>query len=146
MKKVAKGIRGYITHQKRRRILWTIILFLLPLGLFFIGFVTTGTRRNLLTVVAILGCLPACQSAVNMIMLIMQKPMPDDRYEAVKKAAGDMVTAYELTITAYEHTSPVEAAVICGSQLVCYTPDEKTDPPYLQKHISEILVNNKIKD
>ncbi len=146
MKKVKKGYRGYISYRKRICVLRTIGLFILPLGLFFIGVASSGRRLNLFSVIAALGCLPACQSAVGMIMILLQKKMPDDRYEAVQETVGDLVTAYELVITAYEHTSPVEAAVVCGSQVVCFTPDEKTDPPYLEKHISEILVNNGIRN
>ncbi|MCD8016109.1 MAG: hypothetical protein LUG99_23735 [Lachnospiraceae bacterium] len=142
MKKVKKGTHGYISYEKKRRLLTTLILFLLPLGIYIIGYVTVKSRLNLFTVVAILGCLPACRSAVGLIMMLMQKPMPEDRYEAIRQAAGDLTAEYELIITAYEHTSPVEAAVICGDQIVCYTPDEKTDPAYLEKHIRQMLSSN----
>ncbi len=145
MKKVNKGSYGYIGYQKRRRVVITIVLFLLPLGLFVIGLVTTQSRLNLFTIIAILGCLPACQSAVGMIMMLLQKKMPQDRYEKVSEAAGELITAYELVITAYEHTTNVEAAVICGSQVVCYTADDKTEPSYLENHISQILKDNGIR-
>ncbi len=145
MKRVKKGNYGYIHYEKVRRCLTTLILFILPIGLFIIGVVTTQSRLNLFTVIAILGCLPACQSCVGMIMMLMQKPMPQDRYDAVRDASKDLVVAYELVITAYEHTSPVEAAVVCGSQVVCFTPDAKTDPSYLEKQISDILTDNDIK-
>ncbi len=142
MRKVNKGKYGYISYQKKRRVLVTVILFLLPLGLFFIGLSVSHSRLNLFTVIAILGCLPACQSAVGMIMMLLQKKMPEEHYEAVREAAGDLVTAYELVITAYEHTTPLEAAVICGSQVICFTADDKTDPPYVEKHINQILKDN----
>ncbi|MCD7955834.1 MAG: hypothetical protein LUG93_08840 [Lachnospiraceae bacterium] len=142
MKKTAKGNWGYIKYEKKKRFLITFFMFLLPLGIYIIGYLTVKSRLNLFTVIAILGCLPACRSAVGLIMMLMQKPMPAERYEEVKKAAGSLVTGYELIITAYEHTSLVEAAVVCGDQIVCYTPDEKTNPPYLEKHIRQILSSN----
>jgi hypothetical protein len=36
----------------------------------------------------------------------------------------------------------VSSLIVCGNQVVCYTPDKKTDPEYLEKHISKILSAN----
>jgi len=142
LKKVAKGNWGYIRYEKKKRFLLTLLMFLLPLGIYMIGYFTVKSRLNLFTVVAILGCLPACRSAVGLIMMLLQKPMPQERYEAAKNAAGNLTIGYELVVTAYEHTSLVEAAIVCGDQIVCYTPDQNTDPPYLEKHIRQILSAN----
>ena len=54
-----KGTKNYIESQKIYEIIRTVIYFILPLGLFAIGLITTGRRANLLTVVAVVGCLPA---------------------------------------------------------------------------------------
>ncbi|MCD7883958.1 MAG: hypothetical protein LUI87_09725 [Lachnospiraceae bacterium] len=142
MKKITKGNWGYIKYEKKKRFLITFLMFLLPMGIYIIGYLTVKSRLNLFTVIAILGCLPACRSAVGLIMMMMQKSMPEERYEEFKKASEGLVVGYELVITAYEHTSPVEAVVVCGDQIVCYTPDEKTDPPYLEKHIRQNLSSN----
>lgn len=142
MKKVKKGTWGYIKYQKKRTFLITLVMFLIPLVIYVTGYIHTKTRLNLLTVVAILGCLPACKSMVGLIMIMMQKPVPAEVYEAAKKANGNLVSGYELVFTAYEHTTPVSSLVVCGDQVVCYTPDEKTDVPYLEKHISRILTVN----
>ncbi|MCC8050608.1 MAG: hypothetical protein LIP10_08125 [Clostridiales bacterium] len=146
MKKVKKGNYGYIRYEKKRRFLTTLLMFALPIGIYVIGYVTVKSRLNLFTVIAILGCLPACRSMVGLIMMLMQKSMPQDRFEAIRDAAKGLTTGYELIITAYEHTSLVEAAVICGDQVVCFTPDAKTDPAYLEKHIHQNLSSNGFTD
>lgn len=142
MKRVKKGTYGYIKYQKLRTFLITFILFLIPLVIYFTGYFYTGTRMNLFTVVAILGCLPACKSMVSLIMIIMQKPTPADVYQKASKAGGSLVSGYDLVFTAYEHVTPVNAMVICGNQVVCYTPDEKTEIAYIEKHLSRILTAN----
>ena len=142
MKKVKKGTWGYIKYQKKRTFLITFVLFLIPLVIYFTGYIQTKTRLNLFTFVAILGCLPACKSMVSLIMIMMQKSLPAGLYEDAKKANGNLVCGYELVFTAYEHTTPVNTLIVCGDQVVCYTPDEKTDAPYLEKHISKILTVN----
>lgn len=65
--KIQKGDFGYINAQKKKRTLITAVLFLIPLVIFFTGLHETGTRLNLFTFVAIMGCLPASRSAVGMI-------------------------------------------------------------------------------
>ncbi len=142
MKKVKKGTYGYIKYQKIRTFLITFVLFLIPLVIYVTGYIQTKTRLNLFTIVAILGCLPACKSLVALIMIMMQKSVPQDIYEQAKRANGDLVAGYELVFTAYEHTTPVNTLIICGDQIVCYTPDEKTDVAYIEKHITRILTVN----
>lgn len=142
MKKKKKGSYGYIKYAKCRTFLITFVLFAIPLVIYVTGYLQTKTRLNLFTFVAILGCLPACKSLVGLIMILMQKPMPADKYREASAAAGELVAGYELVFTAYEHTTPVNALVVCGDQLVCYTPDEKTDIAYIEKHLSRILTMN----
>ncbi len=142
MKKVKKGTYGYIRYAKCRTFLITFVLFAIPLVIYVTGYLQTKTRLNLFTFVAILGCLPACKSLVGLIMILMQRPMPEEQYKEARAAAGDLVAGYELVFTAYEHTTPVSALVVCGDQLVCYTPDGKADLAYIEKHLSRILTLN----
>lgn len=146
MKKVKKGTCGYIRYERKKRLLITVVLFAIPLMIFTTGYLQTKTRLNLFTFVAILGCLPACKSLVGLIMIFMQKPVAQEVYKEAANAAGDLAAAYELTFTAYEHTTPVSALAVCGDQIVCYTPDGKTDTAYLEKHISKILAANGFPD
>ena len=64
-----KGTSGYLRTQKNYEILRTVLYFAISLSLFIAGRVTTGSRENLLTIVAVLGCLPACKSLVENILL-----------------------------------------------------------------------------
>ncbi len=142
MKKVRKGSYGYIRYQKLHTFLITLLLFAVPLVIYVTGYLYMKTRLNLFTVIAILGCLPACKSMVGLILIMMQKPMAADLYEEAQKARGDLVGGYELVFTAYEHNTPVNALVICGDQVVCYTPDDQTDIAYIEKHLTRILTAN----
>ena len=142
MKKAEKGSYGYIQYQKKKRLVVTFILFLIPLAIYATGYIQTKTRLNLFTVVAILGCLPACKSLVGLIMILMQKPMSHEQYEKAAKAAGGLTAGYELAVTAYEHTTLLQAVVLKGKQIVCLTQDAKTDPSYIEKHIKQMLSAN----
>ena len=56
MKKVNKGDYGYIRYEKKKRLLITVALFLIPLAAFLAAFLITGTKKNIITVIAMVGC------------------------------------------------------------------------------------------
>ena len=66
----AKGTEQYLKTQKRYEVARTVLYFGISISLFIAGYLQTKSRVNLLTVVAVLGCLPASKSAVNAIMFL----------------------------------------------------------------------------
>ncbi len=142
IKNVQKGKFGYLKAQRKKQLLITAILYAAPLLLFFTGLWQTGTRKNLFTMIAIVGCLPACKWTVNLVMLFLQKPITKELYETIKKHEGTLVMAYEMTVTAYEKNTSIAAIAICGNEIIGYTQDEKADTAFVEKHITNILQKN----
>ena len=57
--KIRKGDYGYIRREKKKRLLVTLGLFVLPAIVFIVGLVLAdGNKSNIFTVVAVVGCLP----------------------------------------------------------------------------------------
>ena len=96
-------------------------------------------RLNLFTLVAVLGMLPAARSAVGWIMILLQKPAIRI---SIEKRGPDLVRGYELMVTAYEGRLPLDAMVICGNQVACYSSAQKGDLPMMEKHMEKILTTN----
>ena len=143
MKRAAKGSSGYIRYEKVKRGLIALLMFAIPLVIFFTGLITTGTRKNLLTVVAILGILPAARFAVSWIMIMLQKPAPDEVVDATQKAAPDLVKAYELTVTAYEGRMPLDAVAVRSGSVICLSLNGKKEQfAFMEKHMETILAQN----
>ena len=67
MKKRKKGSPGYLDYKKRMEILRAVIYFLIVAAIILLGYSQTHTKKNLLTVVGIVGCLPACKVLVGVI-------------------------------------------------------------------------------
>ena len=144
MKKTEKGNYGYIKYEKAKRTLITAIMFAIPLIIFFTGLQQTGTRKNLFTLVAILGILPAAKVAVGWIMMMMQKSGDKNAVEETEKRVGELTRAYELVVSAYEGTMPLDALVICGDQVVCYSSHGQKDKfEFMEKHMAKILNANR---
>ena len=92
--KIYKGDYGYIKEQRKIEIIKTLILLALPIALYLIGFISTGSNKNLLTFAAVLGCLPMARSAVSMVLFIRAKDCCSE--ETFKKivSAGVAMTKY----------------------------------------------------
>jgi hypothetical protein len=140
--KCKKGDYGYIRSQKLARFLKTILFFLLPLAVFTLGYVLNrGDRMNIYTVIAIVGCIPACMSAVGMIMMWMRHPMRRELYEEISSRAGSVEMAYELYVTTRDRSLFLDAVAICGEFVTAYADRDVShaDLAFLEEHIRKSL-------
>ncbi len=117
-------------------------LFGLCLLIFFTGVIMTGTRKNLFTLVAILGVLPAAKWAVQMIMVLLQKPVDPKVMEMTEEIAGDLTHGYELCVTAYEGRLSLDAVVVCGNSIAAYSSAEKGKFDFMETHVRKIIHGN----
>lgn len=142
MKKAEKGDYGYIAYEKKKRILITVIAFAIPLVIYLTGLWQTGTRKNLFTFVAIMGCLPAAKCAVSMILICLQKPLSLELYKQLKEHVKDMTVIYEATVSSYEKNISMPCIVVTGLNVVCYCDDAKADAAFAETHIKKMLQGN----
>lgn len=125
--KVRKGDYGYIAAEKKKRILITAALFAAPLLIFFSAMIYFKTRLTVWTVIAVVGCLPACKSVVSLIMIFRAKPVAPQVYQEISKHAGELVMSYEMYMTFYEKSASIDAFAICGNTVVGFSSDPKID-------------------
>lgn len=140
--KSKKGSYGYFRQEKKRRLWITLGLFAIPLTVFFGGLLYYGKRETVLTVISIVGCLPACRSMVNLIMVWMQKSLPEDEYRVIQEHAGDLTMVYEMYLTSQEKSSYVDAFAICGNEVVGYSHDSEIDVKYTASQTQKVLHQN----
>ncbi len=145
MKEIPKGAFGYTDFHKKRQVLKTFLFFLLPIAVFTVGYLTTRTKENYFTIVAVVGALPACKELVNVCLFWKRSSMPEALYKTIQEHAGNMETAYELVLTTYEKSYPVTALVIHGKEAAGYA--QSLQDPDLRKaesHIQTVFRNNGI--
>ena len=146
MKKVAKGKFGYTMSHRKWQILKMLLYIALALAIFLLGWITTKKTANLLSVVAICGALPISKEMVGVIMSFKRKPMEKEIYEQISTKAGSLEQIYELVFTTQEKSYVVEAAIVEGKDVICYTIDPKCDVMALQKHLQKMLDANGYKE
>lgn len=142
MKKVVKGAPGYLEYKKKFEIIRTIIYFLFVAAIFFLGYTQTHTRKNLLTVVAVVGCLPACKALVGVISRFPYTSIAQKQADEIAEKARHLTVIYDMIITSREKIMPVDCIVISGNMILGYTRNKKVDLNNTATHISNILKQN----
>lgn len=141
-----KGTRNYLNTQRKYEILRTILFFGISISLFLAGWITTKSKENLLTVVAILGCLPACKSAVGAFMYVKYHSCSEEVAQCIEEHSGELTGLYDLVFTSYEKNYQVAHIAIRGNTLCGYTEDPKFDERTFYKHLDGMLKNDGFKD
>lgn len=137
-----KGMAGYLNRQKKIEIIKTLVSFGLVLAIFLVGYLTTGSRKNLFTLVAILGCLPAARVLVGLITRFPYRSIPAAKAGEIRRKAEGITLIFDLVFTTYEKIQPVDCIAIYNNTVCGYAPSEKTDLDFTAKHLKKMLQDN----
>lgn len=141
-----KGNEGYLKTQKKYEIMRTILYFAISISLYIAGWVMTKSRMNLLTIVAILGCLPASKSAVEMVMFLRFSGCSQEDAETVKKHSQGLECLYDMVFTSYNKNYQISHLVVKGNTICGYTPDTSFAEQEFYQHIDGILKADNYRD
>lgn len=144
--KAIKGNFGYLIAKRRQVLFRTILYFGIALALFIAGYVTTGTRKNLLTVVAVLGCLPACKSMVQLIMLFRAKGCSEQTHKILAPLEGRLVGMYDLYFTSYQKNFAISHMVVDGKVILGYAQKGECELKACEEHLQMMLKQGGFKD
>lgn len=140
--KSRKGSAGYIRTQKQIMIGKTVLEFGIVVALLVLGITQTGDRMNLLTIVAVLGCLPASKSLVGVIMLLAHHSIAKDMAVEIDKKASLLTRVYDLVFTSEKKIMPVKCIVISGNTICGYASGKKVEAGEIAKHLKQYLLAN----
>lgn len=141
-----KGCYGYLQNRKLYTVLRTLLYFVISIGLYCGGYVATGSSKNLLTVVAVLGCLPACKSLINFILFIRAKGCSESLRNALCTYDEKLTVFYDMYFTSYQKNFSVSHMALKGGILCGITEDPSCDAQEAQKHLEKMLTQEGIKN
>ena len=144
-KRVQKGCYGYIAYQKKFSVIRTVIYFAISLAIYGIGIYSTGSNKNLLTIVAVLGLLPACKSAINAVMFLKAHGCSADAWEKISAYDDKLTGFYDMYFTSYQKNFPLSHMVYKGSVICAYTESEKCDCNAGEQHLEQMLLQDGVK-
>lgn len=142
----SKGAYGYLARQKKRIILITAIEFAIVLIIFLTGILLSHTNKNFFTLIAVLGCLPACKSLVSLIMYCRAKGCSETLYRSVSALRLTMPQHFDLYLTGYSHNFQISHLVIRAHCIAGITESTGFDEKAFQSHLTPILKKNGFSD
>ncbi len=140
--KIQKGDAGYIKKHKRNAIIKTALEFGIVIALLVLGMMQTKTRLNLLTIVAVLGGLPAAKALVEVIMIVPHQSIAAEKVSKIEARAEGLTLAYDLVLTTEKKILPIDCVAISGNTICGLSSSPKTDVEFAGKHIKQMLYAN----
>ena len=143
---VPKGAYGYLENRRKYTACRTVFFFLLCIGLYVIGIVRFGSNKNLFTIVAVLGCLPACKSTVNFIIFMRAKGCSGALHQKLSAYDEKLETFYDLYFTSYQKNYPISHMALKGGMLCGITEDPSCSCREAEKHLEQMFVQEGIRN
>lgn len=140
--KIEKGQPGYLKSRKMRYLIYTLAEFGIVAALVILGYIQTGSKLNLFTVIAIVGCLPAAKMLVEYVTMAPYQSISPEIYQEIEAEAPLLIRAYDMVLTSTENVMPLTVVVLSGHVVCGYAADKKTDEVKCARYIKEILANN----
>jgi len=137
--KIEKGKPGYIKAQKTKYLLWALLEFAVVAAVFILGYVKTGTKKNIFSVVAVVGCLPAAKMLVEFIVMYPHKGIDPEKYQEIQEKSPLVLCMYDMLISSTKKLMALDAVAIYGHIICGYTGSPKTDEVFLAAYIKEEL-------
>lgn len=143
--KVKKGDYGYIKFSAKKEVIKTLFMIILCIAIYELGIYSTGSNSNLLTYVAVLGCLPMAKFCVNAIMFLKAKGCSKElKDELEQKNLSPLY--YDLFFTAFKKNYQVSALEYKKKNLIMISEDSNISVEEGEQHIKELLGNAGYKD
>lgn len=136
--KISKGNFGSVKHQRKVSIIRAAVIFAVDIGLFIFGlYLNNGNRGNIWSVIAAVGMIPGAMAVVSIIMFARVPGMKREDYEVIREHTKGLRVVYELYFTTYEKNMFVDAIIICGEYVTCYTSTHPSqqDLAFMEKNI-----------
>ncbi len=142
----SKGKAYYLNTQRNYESIKTITYFALSFLIFLIGLLSTKSRANLLTVVSVLGCLPACKSLVETIMFFRFNSLKKEYTQQLLKIAIPFPQAFDMVFTSYNESFQVGHLFVLDNQIVGFTETKDFKESDFTSHIKKICAAEGYKD
>lgn len=144
-KKYHKGDFLYLKEKKKQELVKTILFFGISALIFLVGYFSTKTKSNYLTIVAVLGCLPASKSAVSTIMYFRIKECSKGFSRKFQEKFGDL-GSFHLFFTSYDKNYSTSHVFVRGTNIIAYTEEKKIEGAAFEEHIKTVLNRDGIKN
>lgn len=146
IQKRKKGEIGYLAYKKKVVLFQTLLMFGISVLIFICGYLYKGTKENIMTIVAVLGLLPASKSLVSLIMYLKTPKYDISNIEKLMIKCENTKPIAELYFTSYKKSFPCNAMLCSKDTIIGYSAFANVKEQELEAHIKDILNQNSYKD
>lgn len=146
MNRIIKGNFGYIAYKRKTELIIAIIMYAISAAVFGVGYITTGSQKNLLTIVAVLGVLPASKRLVSVIMFFRAGMCSVSLKKKIESKEGLIRMLYDVYLTSEKENYQLSNVVIRNKTVVAVTETENTSCKAGEAHIIDRLAADGIKN
>lgn len=139
-----KGTYGYINRRKKQLLIIAGLVLAVMLAVFITGFCLIGSRKNLLTVLAVVLALPFANFLATYLAIRKYRSPEKKEYEEFALRAGNLLTVGDLVITSKEMRIPVSYGLVCKQGVFLYVKEEHLNGKKVQEYLESMLRANQI--
>lgn len=145
MFRLNKGHYGYLSRRKKQLIFRVGLITAGIIILMILGIISTGTRKNLLTIAAVVSVLPMANQLVVLIAVWKYHSRPKEEYDRAAAIAGKGIFDTELIVTSKtDKAIEINYAYIHEKGVFCYSTDKKLDTKKAEEYVKSYLEANEL--
>lgn len=137
--RIRKGSYGYLQNLRKVSLLKSLLLLAAVFAVYFAARLYFHTNKNVFSILAALGALPAGRSVVVTVMSMRARSASPQAKAAVDQVKGLDNAGFDLYLTGYEHAFSLSHAAVIGHRVAGLTEDEGTDMGLCRSHIEQML-------
>lgn len=129
---------GYIAKQKKFQSLMLLVFIAVGIGLFFTGYLITGTRANVFTVLGILMVLPGAKRVIALVVMVPRRSVEVERYERMMQTVdgkGEVLTDY--VFTSPDKIMGLDFVVVQNHNVLGILDGKKQDVKYITEYLKK---------
>lgn len=130
---------GYLTKRKKAEILWIVFFVVLGVAIFLTGYLWSGVRANIFTVMAVLLVLPAAKHLVALIAMFRKKGVTKERYDKVKNGSRSSGFVLRLCIYLDGKIMHLDFLLVKNGNVLGVIAKSKQDVPYLKQYLTDVV-------
>lgn len=135
-----KGVYGYVSRIKKRKLLHTVILFSITSLIIISGYFISGrTKNNLFTVIGIVSVLPAAKALTGLIVIWPYKTFDKALYEKIKGVDESGMGLYDIVMSSNERIMNIYAVIPCTNRICVLLPSKEKEPRYIEQYLFKIF-------
>lgn len=103
------------------------------------GYIHTGSRKNIFTIMAILSVLPFAKMCSILTTLLPYPSIPHTQADELKTISGELEVLYDIVYSTEKTVYPIDCIVIEEGRLLVYSPVRDKKASMLPKALKSLL-------